>query len=232
MRMRKKKNLDTRLEACAAVAVNEPRALRGRWRSLYPAAQALHVELGCGKGRFVRAMAAENPHILYVALEKEPSALVIAMEKAKAAALPNVFFVLGDAGDLPDCFAAGEVGMFYVNFCDPWTHGRRAKRRLTHRGFLYLYSQAAAPGAGLCFKTDNKELFDFSLAELAQCGFALRHITRNLHATDLPNVMTEYEERFAGQGLPIYRAEAVFPPEGVPKPEDKDAAPKYAPPEA
>ena len=139
MRMRKKKNLVPRMERCDAVHIKDGLSMRGHWRDLMPGAAALHLELGCGKGRFTVETARQNPEILFIAIEKVPDAMVIAMERAAALELKNVFFVVGDAALMPDYFAPGEVDLIYINFCDPWPPKGQAKRRLTHRGFLTTY---------------------------------------------------------------------------------------------
>ena len=83
MRMRRKKNLIPRMERCAAWQIKDPKALQGNWRSLMPQAKELRLELGCGKGRFTCQTAAAEPEILFVAVERVPDAMVVAMEKAR-----------------------------------------------------------------------------------------------------------------------------------------------------
>lgn len=206
MRMRKKKNLIPRMERCAPCHIRDGFALRGRWREeLMPAAGELRVELGCGKGRFTVETAQQNPETLFIAIEKVPDALVVAMERAMERGLKNVFFVVGDAALLPDYFAPGEVDLIYINFCDPWPPKGQAKRRLTHRGFLDTYRQVLRPEGQLHFKTDNQPLFEFSLLELPAAGYALSQVTRNLHENGPQGVMTDYEVKFFQQGLPINR---------------------------
>jgi len=211
MRMRKKKNLDKRLDHCLPLTVTDPESMCGNWRSLYPEATALHLEVGCGKGRFVVQMAKQNPDVLFIALERERGAVVMAMEKVEREELHNVFFIIGDAASLGIWFGEHEVDRIYINFCDPWTGNRHAKRRLTHRSFLDLYQKIIKIGGTLQFKTDNVELFQFSEMELAGYGLEMLSVTRDLHRTDIPNVMTEYEERFSSQGICINRIEARFP---------------------
>ncbi len=213
MRMRKKKNLLPRLERAAAAHITDPAALRGNWRSLYPAARALWLEIGCGKGRFAVEMAKANPDVLFIAMEKDANAALTGIESAVAAGLPNLFFIIGDATELASWFGPAEVSRLYLNFSDPWTRRNRFKRRLTYRGFLALYMQIVEPGASLCFKTDNRELFLFSITEAIACGLKIIDVTHNLHVTSIPNIMTEYEMKFAELGLPIHRLEAVFPSE-------------------
>ena len=209
MRMRKKKNLIPRMERCAAVQVSDGFACRGRWRELMPGARALHVELGCGKGRFTVETARNHPDVLFVAIEKVPDALVVAMERAVELGLENVRFVVGDAGDLPDYFAPGEADRIYINFCDPWPPKRQAKRRLTHRNFLALYRQVLCPAGEIHFKTDNGPLFAFSLEEFPAAGYTLREVTDDLHADGVQGVMTDYEAKFHQEGIPIHRCVAL-----------------------
>ena len=206
MRMRKKKNLIPRMDRCAPCHVRDGFALKGRWReALMPGAREVHVELGCGKGRFTAGTAAEHPDVLFIASEKVPDALVVAMERAMDLGLKNVFFVVGDAALLPDYFAPDEVDRVYINFCDPWPSNRHAKRRLTHRDFLNIYRQVLRTGGEIHFKTDNRPLFEFSLLEFPRAGYALSEVTRNLHENGPRGVMTDYEAKFFAQGLPIHR---------------------------
>lgn len=210
MRMRKKKNLIPRMERCAGVYVQDGFALRGKWReTLMPGARELRVELGCGKGKFTAGTAAQHPDILFVAIEKVADALVVAMERAMELGLKNAFFLVGDAELLAEYFAPDEVDLIYINFCDPWPRNPHAKRRLTHRGFLELYRKVLRCGGRVEFKTDNAPLFAFSLREFPKAGYELREVTGNLHAAGPRGVMTDYEERFYAEGVPIHRCVGV-----------------------
>lgn len=210
MRMRKKKNLTPRMEACGDYRVMDPFALRGSWRSLMPEAKTLRVELGCGKGGFTAKTAAAEPDVLLIAVEKVPDAMVVAMEKAKAAELKNVWFVDGDAALLPDMFDTGEIDRLYINFCDPWPKSNQKKRRLTHGNFLKKYRQVLAEGGQIHFKTDNDKLFEWSLEEIPQFGFELSEVTRDLHANGAVGVMTDYEQKFYNEGKSINRCVATM----------------------
>ncbi len=210
MRMRKKKNLIPRMERCSRVYVQDGFALRGRWReTLMPEAKELRVELGCGKGKFTAETAAQHPDILFVAIEKVADALVVAMERAAGLGLKNAFFLVGDAELLAEYFAPDEADRLYINFCDPWPRNPHAKRRLTHRGFLELYRQVLKDGGQVEFKTDNAPLFSFSVREFPRAGYELREVTDNLHAAGPQGVMTDYEERFYAEGVPIHRCVGV-----------------------
>jgi len=202
--MRKKPNLAARTEKCAHLLVTEPTRLRSRWLDELEY-DDLHIELGCGKGRFTAETAAASPGVLLVALEKSDNVQVIALERAAAEGLQNVRFLNALADYLPDYFASREVGRIYINFCDPWPSNSHRKRRLTDRGFLELYKQVLRPGGEIHFKTDNLPLFEFSLREFEHSGFTASDVTRDLHENGPVGVMTDYELKFHSQGMPICR---------------------------
>lgn len=207
--MRRKPNLDARLERCAEAAPENPQDYRGRWAESFGGYAAVHVELGCGKGRFTADVAASAPEVLLVAIERDPSALVMAMELALSRGLSNVRFILGDVNMLCELFAPGEVGRIYLNFPDPWPKSRDAKLRLTAPNFLRRYATVLARGGELQFKTDNTPLFDWSVENFSAEGWELRELTHDLHANGLVGILTGYEAKFVAQGLKINRLAAV-----------------------
>lgn len=206
MRMRKKKNLDVRFAACADVMAFEPKEKRGKWRALFGNDNPIHLEIGCGKGRFAIGMAEQHPDVNFIAVEREEGALIMAAERCQQHPLPNLRFVSFDAAELREVFAPGEVDRIYLNFSDPWPKDRHAKRRLESRQFLARYDQILKKDGTIEFKTDNRALFDFALEEVEAAGWTLNEKTFDLHADarlNEGNVMTEYEERFSAQGNPI-----------------------------
>ena len=209
MRMRKKPNLIPRMERCTAVLIQSPEPLRGRWREEYTDYREIHLELGCGKGRFTCGQALSEPEVLLLALEKVPDAMVVAMERVTEQKIPNVRFLDRDAMCLPDLFAPGEVDRLYINFCDPWPKSRDAKLRLTAPGFLRLYADVLPVGGEIHFKTDNTALFDWSVGRFREEGWELRELTHDLHANGPVGIMTDYEAKFHEQGMKINRLAAV-----------------------
>ncbi len=220
MRMRKKKNLIPRMERCSAYRIAEPAAHRGGWRALMPDCREIRVELGCGKGRFTVETAAAEPDVLFLAVERVPDALVVAMERAARAGLKNVFFIEADVRELPEFFDSGEIRRIYINFCDPWPKSNQAKRRLTHGNFLRLYRKVLPMGGQIHFKSDNAPLFAFSVEEIPRFGFTLSEVTDDLHAQGVCGVMTDYEAKFYAEGVPIHRLVATMVPWEAP---DADA---------
>ncbi len=212
MRMRRMKNLDARMERCAALRIPEPAARKGSWLALKPDAQALWVEVGCGKGKFTAETAQANPDVLLIAVERCREAMVVAMEKAQSMGLTNVFYIDMDVANIKEIFAAGEIDRLFINFPDPWPRKKNAKRRLTHRGFLDRYCRVVKENGEFHFKTDNAPLFEYSLEEFAACGLEVKNLTRNLHENGVQGIMTGYEEKFHALGTPINRCEVVCKP--------------------
>lgn len=230
MRMRNKKNLIPRMEKCAAVQVFEPEALRGGWAGLVPGRTEVRAEMGCGKGTFTVGMAQAAPQALMVALEKVPNAMVTAMELACAQGVENVRFIDTDVKNLPDIFAPGEVSVIYINFPDPWPRKKEAKHRLTAPSFLAMYWDILPLGGRIEYKTDQPWLFDWSLEQFTALGYELQEVTRDLHANGPAGIMTNYEAKFYGQGIPICRCVALKTREDhAPLPEPTRARPEGTP---
>ncbi len=212
MRPRPKKNLKARVEKNSFLLSQDPAANKGKWLG---DKKELHLEIGCGKGNFICGMAAENPDIMFIGLECVENVIVTAMEKAAAAGLTNVTFICGNARFLGDYFDEGEISRIYLNFSDPWPKSRHEKNRLTSDTFMPLYIKLLKEGGCIFQKTDNRELFDYSLEVYRGFGCTLRNVTFDLHNepdySDVGNVVTEYEARFAGLGVPICRAEIIMP---------------------
>lgn len=209
-RMRRKKNLVPRMERCSSYQILPPFPAPGSWRTAFGAAAdaTLALEIGCGKGGFAVRTAQADPSCCLIAMDRVNEALVVGMERAASEQVQNLRFLSGDCAMLSELFAPGEVDIIYLNFSDPWPSKRHAKRRLTYRTFLEIYRKLLADDGVLYFKTDNRDLFEFSLEEFSGNGFLLDGVTYDLHATDLPNIPTEYEEKFAAAGMPIHRLAA------------------------
>jgi len=197
--------------------IARPKALMGNWSGLFGNDNEIHLEIGCGKGRFILQNALQNPQINYVAMEKFERILCMALRLTREFDLPpNLYFFHEDAANLPQIFAENELNRIYINFPDPWrAKGKWRKRRLTHRNFLAVYENIMAAGASktgqVHFKTDDMTLFCFSIAEFEECGWQLSNITYNLLKDGADgNIMTEYEEKFVQKGMKICRLEAVI----------------------
>ena len=224
MRMRRMKNLESRMEKCAGLRIANPADFKGKWRSLKEDCTALWVEVGCGKGKFTAETAAANPDVLLIAVERCREAMVVAMEKAQSMGLKNVYYIDMDVAAIEEIFEGFEIDRLFINFPDPWPRKKNAKRRLTHRGFLDKYCRVIKEGGEIHYKTDNAPLFEFSVEEFAACGLEVKNLTWNLHENGIVGIMTGYEEKFHNLGTPINRCEVVCKPFILPPEEKKKEA--------
>ena len=201
----------------SSFCVKEPEKYKGRWNEVFGNGRKIHVEIGMGKGRFIMEQAGKNPDLNYIGIEMYSSVLVRAIEKAeereaKGQDVSNFRFIRMNAEELENVFEKGEIDRIYLNFSDPWPKDRHAKRRLTSDRFLELYYGLMDDGTSIEFKTDNDDLFDFSLGEFKDMGFELTDVTRDLHNSefDEDNIRTEFEQKFADQGITIKRVVALM----------------------
>lgn len=183
---------------------------RGKWSQVFENDNPIHIEVGTGRGQFITSLAKLNPDINYIALEIKEEVLLRAVEKADKLKLDNILFLWGGVELFDLYFEDKELDRVYINFCDPWPKKRNAKRRLTSSLFIDLYDKKLNNGQ-IHFKTDNRDLFEFSLNEFSSKDLRLSNISLDLAKSDFEgNVTTEYEDKFMGLGMPIYRLEAEF----------------------
>lgn len=220
MRMRKKKNLDTRYEAVSEYVIHTTLDERDfnkatqdkvffNFEEIFGNKNKVQMEVGCGKGQFIFELAQRHPDINFLAVEKEKNVIVIACEKAKSIGLKNVRFLCSSAEYLPRYIPDNSIDMIYLNFSCPFPKARYAKHRLTHRSFLSIYKSVLVPEGEIHQKTDNMHFFEFSIEEFSHSGYFIKNVSLDLHNSDFEgNIVTEYENRFASLGQPIYRLEA------------------------
>lgn len=215
MRLRNIPRADSVLASSPQVIKNETTYL-GKWHQLLGNDNPIHIEIGMGKGQFLLQLAAKNPQINYIGIERYSSVLLRAVEKYEELSAKdettnpvptNIHFICMDATEIQQVFAPGEVEKIYLNFSDPWPKARHARRRLTSRQFFARYHKILTSDGTVEFKTDNRPLFDFSLEELSESTTFLEIAhTFDLHhdqSMNQGNIMTEYEAKFSAQGNPI-----------------------------
>ncbi len=188
--------------------INDVKMHKGSFKSdIFQNNNPLYIEIGMGKGQFITTLARNNPDINYIGIERYSSVCLRAVQKVADEEIPNLRFICFDAAEITDIFDKNEIDQIYLNFSDPWPKDRHAKRRLTSSTFLDRYDAILVPDGHIEFKTDNRDLFDFSIEEIN--NHPLWHtdaVTYDLHhdeTMNIGNVMTEYEEKFSSQGNPI-----------------------------
>ena len=180
--------------------IKEEKQWKGRWDQVFENDHPIRLEIGMGKGQFLMQMALQNPDINYIGIERYSSVLLRALERS------NLRFVCMDASGIGEVFEKGEADRIYLNFSDPWPKARHAKRRLTSTAYWERYDGILKEDGTVEFKTDNRELFDFSLEQVVEAGWEVKACTFDLHNDEKMNqnnIMTEYEEKFSSKGNPI-----------------------------
>jgi len=209
MHMRTKKWARPELSACPFFT-NQGEQYRNHWRERFAKPDhPLHVEMGCGKGVSTAKMAADHPEINYVAADLSPDVLGSARRNVAAACgeTPgNIMLLEADICFIDRIFGPeDQAERIIISFCNPWTeHPKHAKRRLTHPRQLAQYRSFLREDGEIWFKTDDDTLFQDSLVYFELCGFRQVYITHDLHRAGFsPNYVSEHEEKFIAQGIPI-----------------------------
>ncbi len=206
MRLRKVKNALEKVNSSKYIIIN-PKEYKGKFKKIFNNDNPICLEIGTGKGNFIKSMALNHPNINYIGMEKSESVLVRAVEKVEELEINNLRFILGDAKELRDIFNK-EIDTIYLNFSDPWPKNRHSKRRLTSEVFLELYEDIFKSDKHIVMKTDNILLFGYSLSSLSLYGYKLKKVSLDLHSEDIENYMTEYEEKFSNMGYKINYVDA------------------------
>lgn len=222
MRMKRLKHLEDRKSACGSLLISAMSddlnfATAGGTKDYidltewFGVDRPLWLEIGCGKGQFACELAKQHPEVNIVAVEKNSNVIVQACEKAIEMGVDNVRFLKCGAEYITRYLKPQSVERLFLNFSCPFPKKSHASHRLTSPTFLRLYKELLADQAEIHQKTDNRQLFEFSLEQLSDFGFTLKNISLDLHNSDFEgNIVTEYEQRFVSQGLPIYRLEAYL----------------------
>jgi tRNA (guanine-N(7)-)-methyltransferase len=195
----------------AKECIREDKAIeqKGKIQDIFKEKRPLQIEIGMGKGRFIRNMAIKNPDINFIGIEKYESVLMKAIQRKRnletEKEIDNLRFLCADARKLAEIFDVCEVDKIFLNFSDPWPKDRHANRRLTSPDFLNIYDTILKKDGVIEFKTDNKGLFEYSLEVIKDSKWKLNYCSFDFHSEKESegNIMTEYEEKFAGQGNKI-----------------------------
>lgn len=207
MRLRNVRNAKEKLES-SNYYIKNPENFKNNWLSLNEKCQKVNLEIGCGKGNFILSMAENHKDTLFIAIEKYESVLIRAVEKANLLELDNVKFICVDAKRLTEFFGH-EIDTLYLNFSDPWPKTRHAKRRLTSPVFLNIYDELFKDKKHIVQKTDNINLFSYSLETLSNHGYVFKKVSLDLANENIENYKTEYEERFMNDGYKINYLDAL-----------------------
>ncbi len=202
MHLRKVKDVEEKIKEYSDVVVFNPESNKGKWHNLFKNNNPIYLEIGMGKGKFIREHARRNPDINYIGCELSTS---MCYKSAKEVDNLNNLKILNyDAFKLEDVFESGEIDKIYLTFSDPWPKARHEKRRLTTDNVLNIYKKLLSNDGIIEFKTDNRELFEYSVIQFTNNNFEILELSLDLHKTSDDIITTEYEEKFMAKGQVIY----------------------------
>lgn len=209
MRLRNKKNANIIVNNSDYIIKN-PEEHKGKWNQIFENDNEIHIEIGMGKGQFIIGMAQSNPNVNYIGIEMYDSVILTAVNnlREREEKIENLRLIRMDATEIEKVFDK-EVSRIYLNFSDPWPKAKHSKRRLTSKEFLSRYDNIFSSEKVIFQKTDNNDLFEFSLESLVEHGYILKNVTRDLYDNMIENnIATEYENKFVEKGIKINRLEA------------------------
>jgi tRNA (guanine-N7-)-methyltransferase len=172
------------------------------------------LELGAGTGLFSVALANEYSDVQHVAVDVKADRLQLGARHAKEMQLSNVRFLRARADQLSELLAVHSLQSIWVTFPDPLPKSHAAKNRLLHNRFLSMYRDLLKEDGSLYFKTDAKDLFEWSLEQLVMGGWIIRELSFDLHESELPGdykIKTTYENKYLSEGLNIMFVRATPP---------------------
>lgn len=210
MRLRNVKNAPSLISSHPEWIIAAPETEKGKWNIVFGNSRPIHLEIGCGKGKFLIEMAKKNPFINFIGIEKFDSVMVRTLQKVLQEPYENLRLIRTDAVFLNDFFKKGEIDRIYLNFSDPWPKPSHSQRRLTSPEYLERYRSILIPGSKVLFKTDNFPLFSFSMVSFVNEKMRLDKVSLDLHnEIEISNVETEFETKFVAMGKPIFYLEAT-----------------------
>ena len=164
-----------------------------------------YLEIGSGKGQFLVDMAKKFPDKFFVGVERNVTCAGFTAKKLVEQEITNAKLMFINAELLIGEIKDNSIEAIFLNFSDPWPKKRHHKRRLTAESFLANYYRVLKSGGRLIIKTDNVDLFTFTLENLANSKFKLVYKTDNYMDYDEFDTMTEYEKSFRDEGVAIHR---------------------------
>lgn len=217
MRMHKKGNLEQRLLNCKDILTTADLADKNMKRSaqvkeyldfegIFKNNNPVHLEIGCGKGKFVCEKAKLEKNINFVACEKISNVIIDALERTVKEQIGNVYFLNCAAEVLPKYFKPHTAEVIYLNFSNPLPKEGYKKQRLTYKTFLEIYREILTDNGKIIQKTDDKDFYLFSLESYRQAGYKIKEFTEDLANNPAEgDIETEHERLFKSQGKNIYR---------------------------
>ena len=202
MRLRNVRNKEE-IMSQSSYLIRDPFPFCGKWNTKFVRKQPIYVEIGMGKGKFILENAKKYPNVNFIGIEKYDSVIAKACQRIENEKLDNLILIRGDAMEIDKMFDH-EISRIYLNFSDPWPKKRHQLRRLSSPFFLEKYEHVFSGDSIIEMRTDNVDLYQYSLVSFSEGGYVLKEISFHLHQDNPPEITTEYEDKFSSVGNPIY----------------------------
>ncbi len=164
-----------------------------------------YLEIGSGKGQFLVDMAKKFPDKFFVGVERNVTCSGFTAKKLVEEEVSNAKLMFINAEVLMPKISDNSIDGIFLNFSDPWPKKRHHKRRLTAISYLNNYYRVLKSGGRLVIKTDNTDLFSFTIENIEQTKFKIIYQTNDYQEYDEFDSMTEYEKSFRNEGVSINR---------------------------
>lgn len=189
-------------------SIIEDNEIKGNWnKDFFKNDNPIVLELACGKGEYTVGLAERNPNINYVGVDVKGARIYTGSKYALENDLKNAGFLRIQIEQINHFFAENEVSGLWIIFPDPQPQKPRTKKRLTSPNFLKRYSKMLKPGSIIHLKTDNDQLFQYTLDVIEEEKHELITYTRDLYNSDLVDeilaIHTFYEKMFLKEGSNI-----------------------------
>lgn len=190
------------------VVVKKPEANINKWNDVLNC-ECIHLEIGSGKGDYWIQMGNMYLDVAWIGMEKNESVAALALRKYDEEVINNLHmaFIYDDASKLEEIFGANEIDVIHLNFSDPWPKKRTHKRRLSSPLFLKQYASVLKSGGLIIMKSDNKDLFEYSLTKFETAGWICLEKDYDYRGVEhREDAISEYEAKFMQKGQCIHRA--------------------------
>jgi len=185
----------------------EDHALRGNWKKdFFKNNNPIVLELGCGRGEYTLNLAAKFPEINFIGIDWKGARLWRGAKTSFEEKILNAGFLRIQIENIFAFFASDEVDEIWITFPDPHVLKSRERKRLTSHRFLNLYRKFMIPNGIVNLKTDNRQLYDFTLEVLASEKCEVLASNDNLYQSEVDEVLsikTTYEKIWLKEGAKI-----------------------------
>jgi tRNA (guanine-N7-)-methyltransferase len=182
--------------------------MKGHWNErFFKNNHPLVLELGCGRGEYTVNLAEMFPQKNYIGIDFKGARLWRGSKTALEKSMQHVAFLRIEIERAEHFFGSKEVDEIWITFPDPHPQKSRERKRLTSPRFLMMYKKLLKKGGIVHLKTDNRELYEYTLEEIKKNNFTTIISTPDLYSStwydEVLQIQTTYEHIFVKQGFKI-----------------------------